>query len=51
MSKLVTLTGGLFLFANSEYSTTNLVGLFIGLCASFWYAYVKYQESRSRQAQ
>lgn len=49
MSKLVTMTVGLFLFVNTTYTVTNLAGLFIGLISSFWYAYIKFAESRSTQ--
>jgi len=49
MSKLVTMTLGLFLFVNTTYTYTNLVGLGIGLLASFLYTYVKFQESNNRQ--
>jgi len=48
MSKLVTMTLGLFLFVNTTYTTVNLIGLFIGLISSFWYAWIKYNESRKQ---
>lgn len=44
MSKLVTMTVGLFLFVNTTYTYTNLAGLFIGLISSFWYAYIKFRD-------
>lgn len=47
MSKLVTMTVGLFLFVNTKYTVMNLTGLFIGLISSFWYAYIKFVEGRS----
>jgi len=47
MSKLVTMTVGLFIFVNHTYSNMTLVGLFVGLISSFWYAYIKFAEGRS----
>ena len=47
MSKLVTMTVGLFLFVNTTYTAMNLAGLLIGLVSSFWYAYIKFAENRA----
>jgi hypothetical protein len=41
-------TIGVAAFVNTTYTPMNLVGLFIGRAASFWYAYIKFGEGQGR---